>query len=126
MDWSIKAYGFYVYPRANDTVLGGTAEWNVEDEAVPVLVAIVPDGIAFLAETPPGASVYDVLEVGRVPRSNLTGVDVVDAAGKHVPEPLHESFEPDVDVSIVLRWTDDVAPRHVIVPGITARARVSV
>ncbi len=80
---------------------------HVEDEAVPVLVAIVPDGIAFLAETPQGASVYDVLEVGRIPRTNLTEVDVVDAAGEHVPEPLRESFEPDVDVSIVLRWTRD-------------------
>lgn len=79
----------------------------VEDEAVPVLVAIVPDGIAFLAETPQGASVYDVLEVGRIPRSALTEIDVVDAAGRHVPEPLHESFEPDVDVWSVLRWTRD-------------------
>ena len=80
---------------------------HVEDEAVPVLVAIVPDGIAFLAETPPGASVYDVLEVGRIPRSDLTDVDVVDPAGQHVPEPLHESFEPDVDVTIVLCWSRD-------------------
>lgn len=34
MDWSIKADGFYVYPRAHDTVLGGTAEWHAEDEIV--------------------------------------------------------------------------------------------
>ena len=78
---------------------------HIEDEAVPVLVAIVPDGIAFLAETPPGASNYDVLEVGRIPRSDLAEVDVVDAAGQRVPEPLRESFEPDVDVSVVLRWS---------------------
>jgi len=32
MDWSIKADGFYVYPRRHDTVLGGTEEWNVEGE----------------------------------------------------------------------------------------------
>ena len=51
---------------------------HFEDEAVPVLVAIVPDGIAFLAETPPGASTYDVLEVGRIPQSGLTEVDVVE------------------------------------------------
>jgi hypothetical protein len=80
---------------------------HVEDDAVPVLVAIVPDGIAFLAETPQGASVYDVLEVGRIPRSDLTEVGVVDATGQHVPEPLQQSFEPDVDVWIVLRWTRD-------------------
>ncbi len=78
---------------------------HVEEDAVPVLVAIVPDGIAFLVETPQGASVYDVLEVGRIPRSDLTEVDVVDTAGRHVPEPLHESFEPDVEVWIALRWT---------------------
>jgi hypothetical protein len=80
---------------------------HVKDDAVPVLVAIVPDGIAFLAETPQGASVYDVMEVGRIPRSDLTEVDVVDASGRHVPEPLHESFEPDAEVWIVLRWTRD-------------------
>lgn len=80
---------------------------HIQDEAVPVLVAIVPDGIAFLAETPQGATVYDVLEVGRIRRHDLTEVDVVDAAGRHLPEPLHESFEPDVEVWIVLRWTRD-------------------
>lgn len=31
----------------------------------------------------------------------------MDAAGEHVPEPLREAFETDVDVSIVLRWTRD-------------------
>lgn len=31
MDWSISADGFYVYPRTNDTVLGGTIEEGVED-----------------------------------------------------------------------------------------------
>jgi hypothetical protein len=80
---------------------------HVEEDAVPVLVAIVPDGIAFLAETPLGASVADVLEVGRIPRTGLTEVDVVDARNQHVPEPLHESFEPDDDVWVVLRWTRD-------------------
>src|ERR1700686_3139673 len=34
MDWSIAADGFYVYPRRHDTVLGGTAEWQVDNEAV--------------------------------------------------------------------------------------------
>jgi len=29
------------------------------------------------------------------------------SAGQHAPEPLHESFEPDVDVTIVLRWSRD-------------------
>lgn len=34
MDWSITADGFYVYPRRHDTVLGGTAEWQISNEAV--------------------------------------------------------------------------------------------
>lgn len=34
MGWSISADGFYVYPRAYDTVLGGTTEYHVETETV--------------------------------------------------------------------------------------------
>jgi hypothetical protein len=78
---------------------------EAEGTAVPVLVALVPDGLAFLAETPQGSSVQDVLEVGRIARSAITDVDVVDAQGVHVPEPLRESFEDDVDVRLVLRWS---------------------
>jgi len=32
MDWSISADGFYLYPRRGDTVVGGTAELDVEEE----------------------------------------------------------------------------------------------
>jgi D-amino-acid oxidase len=32
MNWSIKADGFYVYPRTHDTVLGATEEWDVDDD----------------------------------------------------------------------------------------------
>lgn len=34
MDWSISADGFYVYPRLNDMILGGTKEPDVYDERV--------------------------------------------------------------------------------------------
>lgn len=34
MDWSINADGFYVYPRKNETLLGGTTETNVDTETV--------------------------------------------------------------------------------------------
>lgn len=34
MHWSISADGFYIYPRRNDTVLGGTTEHGVEDDHV--------------------------------------------------------------------------------------------
>ena len=80
---------------------------HVEDQQVPVLVAVVPDGLAFLAETPQGSSVDDVLEVGRIPRSAITGIDVMDASGGHVPEPLRETFEDEVDVWLVLTWARD-------------------
>jgi D-amino-acid oxidase len=36
MDWSIKHEGFYVYPRRDDTVLGGTTEADVWDEVTEV------------------------------------------------------------------------------------------
>ena len=80
---------------------------DVEAVAVPALVAIVPDGLAFLAETPQGSSMADVLEVGRIPRSSIRAVDVLDAGGAHISEPLRESFEPDVDVWLVLRCSLD-------------------
>ena len=54
----------------------------------------------------------DVLEVGRITGSEITSVDVVDEAGQHVPEPLTEGFEPDVDVSLVLRWTRGGTPNE--------------
>jgi D-amino-acid oxidase len=34
MDWSISGDGFYMYPRRYNTVLGGTAEWQVDNELV--------------------------------------------------------------------------------------------
>ncbi len=34
MDWSIRTDDFYIVPRKYDTVLGGTAEWHVNDETV--------------------------------------------------------------------------------------------
>lgn len=34
MDWSISADGFYVYPRRNDTVLGGTTEMDDDSDRV--------------------------------------------------------------------------------------------
>lgn len=34
MDWSISADGFYVYPRRNDTVLGGTIQMDDDSDTV--------------------------------------------------------------------------------------------
>jgi hypothetical protein len=84
---------------------------EVGGTAIPAIVAVVPDGLAFLAETPVDEAV-DVLEVGRIAAASITDVDVVDAAGNHVPEPIRESFEPDVDLSLVLRWSRDGIPEE--------------
>lgn len=80
---------------------------EAEGTAFPALVAVVPDGLAFLAETPQGSTVQDVLEVGRIAGSAIVDVDVIDLDGVHVPEPLRESFEEDVDVWLTLRWSRD-------------------
>jgi hypothetical protein len=77
---------------------------DVQDTSIPAIVAFVPDGLAFLAETPPDADVDDVVEVGRIAASAIASVDVLDADGNHVAEPAQESFEPDADFSMVLRW----------------------
>jgi len=85
---------------------------EVEGTPIPAIVAVVPDGLAFLAETPLDEAVTDVLEVGRIAAASITDVDVVDAAGNHVPEPVRESFEPDVDLSLVLRLSRDGTPEE--------------
>ena len=74
------------------------------DLELPVTAAFVGEEVAFLAEPPATSGVTEVIEVGRIPRPSLQPPDVVDAAGAHVPEPLREDFEPDLDVWLVLRW----------------------
>ncbi|MGQ0679236.1 MAG: FAD-dependent oxidoreductase [Actinomycetota bacterium] len=45
MDWSVSADGFYIYPRGQDTVVGGTWEIDVEDERVdPGAAALIIRG----------------------------------------------------------------------------------
>jgi D-amino-acid oxidase len=45
INWSISADGFYMYPRRYNTVLGGTAEWQVNDEAVnPAAIDLIIRG----------------------------------------------------------------------------------
>jgi enterochelin esterase-like enzyme len=80
---------------------------EVEGSSITAIVAIVPDGLAFLAETPVDVATDDVLEVGRIAAPSIVGVDVIDADENHVPEPAGESFEPDAAYSMVLRWTDE-------------------
>ena len=96
--------------RADASFPCGVVE--VEGTSIPAIVAVLPESLAFLAETPAGSVVEDVVEVGRIPASAIASIDVVGAAGNHVPEPSTESFEPDVDLSLVLRWSRDGTPQE--------------
>lgn len=64
-----------------------------------VTAAVLPDDVAFLRE-----EADDLVELGRIPRTAIREVDVVDQSGVHVPEPLHETFEPPALSLLVLRW----------------------
>jgi hypothetical protein len=72
-----------------------------------VIAAMLPSDVAFLREewNPPS-----IVELGRIPRSVIEAVDVVDANDDHVPEPLRETLEPDRLAIVVLRWTNQGAP----------------
>src|SRR5918994_3815887 len=70
--------------RADASFPCGVVE--VEGTSIPAIVAVLPESLAFLAETPAGSVVEDVVEVGRIPASAIASIDVVDAAGNHVPE----------------------------------------
>lgn len=45
INWSISADGFYMYPRRYSTVLGGTTEWQVNNEAAdPAAIDLIIRG----------------------------------------------------------------------------------
>jgi hypothetical protein len=71
-----------------------------------VIAAVLPDDIAFIREQDDDD---EVDEVGRLPRDAIRDVDVVDLQGAHVPEPIHETFEPEAISLVVLRWTNAAA-----------------
>jgi hypothetical protein len=71
---------------------------------VEVTAAVLPDAIAFLRDGDD-----DVVEVGRIPRTAVVGIDVVDAKGDHVPEPVRETIEPPQLSLLVLTWKNGSA-----------------
>jgi hypothetical protein len=71
--------------------------------SVQVIAAVLPDELVFLPEQDSG----EVVELGRLPRKAILDVDVVDGSGVHVPEPISETFEPEVLSLVVLRWSKD-------------------
>jgi hypothetical protein len=71
-----------------------------------VTAAVLPDDLAFLLED----GIGDVEEAGRIPRTAIAGIDVVDAHGVHVPEPVRETIEPPQLVFAVLKWSNEGTP----------------
>lgn len=72
-----------------------------------VIAAVLPADLVFIREQ---GSTDEVEEVGRLPRAAIERVEVVDAHGAGVPEPVREEFEPSQPVFTVLRWSNAGAP----------------
>jgi hypothetical protein len=70
-----------------------------------VVAAVLPHDLVFLSEQ----ESEEIVELGRLPRSAIRDADVVDAAGIHLPEPVHETFESDRLALVVLRWSNEGA-----------------
>ena len=68
-----------------------------------VTAAVLPDDLAFLLED----GIGEVEEAGRLPRTAITSIDVVDMRDVHVPEPVRETIEPSQLVFLVLRWKNE-------------------
>jgi hypothetical protein len=68
-----------------------------------VTAAVLPHDLAFLLED----GIGDVEEAGRLPRTAISGIDVVDVRDVHVPEPVRETIEPSQIVFLVLRWKNE-------------------
>jgi hypothetical protein len=67
-----------------------------------VIAAVLPGDLVFVLDQ----DSEDIVELGRLPRNAIRDTDVVDPAGVHVPEPIHETFESDRAVLMVLRWSN--------------------
>jgi hypothetical protein len=71
---------------------------------VQVIAAVLSDRVMFLVEPPESLASWDPIEAGSIPLAALREVDVVDGDDRHVPEPRAESFDPEPEVQLVLRW----------------------
>ena len=75
---------------------------SLQAKPVPVMAVALPNDLAFILEQ----DTRDVVEVGRIPRTAIRDVDVVDADGTHVPEPMQETFGPEALSFVTLTWMD--------------------
>ena len=65
-----------------------------------------PTEFVLLREGVPDVDEEPLIEAGRFPRAAFVDATVVDAAGRTVPEPTEETFEPSRPVLLVVRWED--------------------
>jgi hypothetical protein len=72
----------------------------LRQEPVQVLAAVLPTDVVFILEE----DSEEVIEVGRLSRTAIREVDVVDRDGAHVPEPVRETIEEPQLCLLVLRW----------------------
>ena len=73
-----------------------------EMTTMQVIAAVLPDDVVFIRD---GSD--DVVEVGRIPRTAIGDIDIVDRSGAHIPEPIHETIEEPQLSLLVLRWTNE-------------------
>ena len=72
---------------------------------VEVTAAILVDDVAFIRDGD-----VAVVEVGRIPRTAIDDIDVVDRADAHIPEPVRETIEEPQLSLLVLRWSNEGTP----------------
>jgi hypothetical protein len=63
---------------------------------------VVPGDVVFLHEQDSA----EIVELGRLPRVAIRDAGVVDPAGVHTPELVHETLESDRLALVVLRWSN--------------------
>jgi hypothetical protein len=73
-------------------------------QEVHVIAAVLPESVVFLVEPPERLASADPIEAGTIRREAIRSVDVVDAEGRPVPEPVTEPFDPEPEVELVVRW----------------------
>jgi hypothetical protein len=102
--WGMPESGGYVPERPDEE-----DELPIDEiRPMSVLAAVLPEDLVFIREF--GADGDEVEEVGRLPRRAIRALDVVDESGTHVPEPIHETFEPPKLAWTVLSWSNEGTP----------------
>jgi len=92
-------------PGPDEPVLNVLPEMKRAIAIASIVAAVLPTELVFLLDQ----DSTEIVELGRLPRASVQATDVVDEAGAHLPEPLHETFEADRPAITVLRWSNDGA-----------------